>query len=62
MNFILNIKMGGAAMDSADDLARALREVADKLDGIELHAGYGGPILDLNGNSCGAYRVREGQS
>jgi len=54
--------MGGVAMDSTDDLARALHKIADKLDGIELHTGYDGPILDLNGNSCGAYRVREGRS
>ena len=60
MNFIVNIQLGHAAMQTGNDVARALREVADKLDDTELGSGHGGTIVDANGNRVGAYRVRRG--
>lgn len=50
--FELNITLGNDAMQSGPDVARALREVADRIeDGLEAR----GPIRDANGNTVGQY-------
>jgi hypothetical protein len=49
----LEIRMGNAAMQSGEDAARALREVAEKLD----QGATSGPILDDNGNGVGHFEV-----
>ncbi len=60
MRFNLSIKLGNAAMQSGDDVAAALREVADNLsnrfDGLHLPEGSG-RIFDENGNAVGTWEV-----
>lgn len=49
--FRLNIKLGNAAMLTMEDVAQALRDVADKLD-----AGRDqGVVKDANGNTVGEF-------
>lgn len=51
-SFSLDIDLGNAAMQDAADVAHALRDVADRLDGS---AGTDGPIHDDNGNRVGGW-------
>lgn len=58
--FKLEIDLGDAAMKTPDDVARALRQVADTLDtegGRAPVEGYSldGRIRDLNGNTVGKW-------
>lgn len=51
--FTLTIKLGNDAMQTPDDIAGALREVADTVQ-----SGRGnGKIFDLNGNSVGQFDI-----
>lgn len=53
MKFTLTIESGNAAMQTPDDLAEALRRVAD-----DVQAGRGaGYVKDRNGNSVGTYEA-----
>lgn len=58
MTFTLDINIGNDAMQSSDDLAAALRRIADQLETYPLdHLFSDGPgrIHDLNGNTVGRY-------
>lgn len=65
MRFVLTINLGNEAMQTASDIARALRDTASKL----VQGGYGnlasdgdsGPIRDDNGNRVGSWHV-EGET
>lgn len=50
--FRLNIELGNAEMQSGEQIAEALREVADELEWLSLD----GKIFDVNGNTVGSYR------
>jgi hypothetical protein len=49
--FTLSIELGNEAMQTGEDVARALREVAKKLDGGD----DSGRIRDENGNTVGEW-------
>lgn len=50
--FTLEIELGNAAMQDGPDVARALRDVADRIEnGLEAR----GKIRDENGNTVGTY-------
>lgn len=50
--FTLTIELGNETMQNGPDVARALREVADKIEhGLEAR----GKIIDTNGNTVGEY-------
>lgn len=54
----LRINLGNAAMQTGDDVARALREVAANLDERDtLEEGLRVIIRDLNGNRVGQVEV-----
>ena len=53
--FSLKIKLGNDAMQSREDVASALRVVADKLDGGRCE----GFINDANGNNVGKYNWKD---
>lgn len=56
--FSLKIELGNAAMQSGPDVARALREVADRIEhGLEAR----GSIRDENGNTVGTYGPHNGE-
>jgi hypothetical protein len=60
MEFTLTIKLGNAAMCDPLDVARALKELAEKIAsevGTEVNGSWecAGIIRDLNGNSVGTY-------
>ena len=61
MKLELTITLGNAAMTSGEDLALALREVANKLDlyGCTDMVKENGRIRDLNGNTVGTWRTKE---
>ncbi len=52
-SFTLDIDLGNATMQTDHDIARALRETADRLDN-GLVVGY---VRDANGNSVGSWAV-----
>ena len=58
--FTVNIELGNDAMQTPDDIARALHKIASYFDG-ETGATFPelgpvtGKILDLNGNTCGSW-------
>lgn len=54
--FTLTIETGNDAMQTREDVARALREVAEALDGGR----EGGYVRDLNGNTVGSYELALG--
>ena len=56
--FDLKIETGNAAFaDDPGELARILRELADKLDGrFDPDAGISGGLRDANGNTVGQWR------
>lgn len=56
MRFNLSITLGNDAMKDQRDVARTLRDVADR---IELEAGDA-PIHDDNGNKCGRWSFTRG--
>lgn len=53
--FTLTIDCGNAAFDPAPDyeLARILRSMADRLEGLYLDADTTIKLYDINGNHCG---------
>lgn len=59
--FTIQIKLGNEAMQTPDDIAGALEETAQKL--VRRQSQYDpatadeGPIIDLNGNTVGVWRV-----
>jgi len=55
--FLLEITLGGDAMKSPEDIAKALRKVADRL---EAWAGSDGVIHDEEGNKVGFHMYQEG--
>lgn len=59
--FTLTIKLGNAEMQTGDDVAEALRSVAESLDGWDtsLEESWASPrvIRDLNGNQVGTWAV-----
>lgn len=61
-NFKLDIQLGNEAMTSGEDIARALRSVAEKLEDYgAISFGESGPvsrIMDLNGNTVGNWVIR----
>ena len=54
--FVLEITLGNAAMNSEEDVADALREVANLL-----YRGPSSSIYDINGNKVGHYRFETGE-
>ena len=53
--FVLRINGGNAAFkDNPNELTRILRDCADKID----NGRYSGRLLDINGNTVGAYGFR----
>lgn len=55
MKFTLQIKLGNAAMQTSDDIADALRQVAGRHNLAT--PGEFGAIRDLNGNTVGEWKV-----
>lgn len=51
--FTLTLNLGNEAMQSEQAIAAILREVADKVD--QLNLDERGTIYDNNGNSCGGW-------
>jgi hypothetical protein len=60
-HFTLNIELGNAAMESPQDVAAALRKVADRLERIE-SVEANGRIGDLNGNTVGSWNYAPPES
>lgn len=54
-HFTLDLTLGNAAMHTAQDVAAALRKLADKLDYGCSTAGF---VFDDNGNSVGTYQFK----
>ena len=55
MQFKLTINLGNEAMQTDNDIARALRRVVWEVEGgID---NYSGIIKDINGNSVGSYAI-----
>lgn len=54
--FQLSITLGNEAMQTASDLALAMRQVADRL---EREAEFQGWIFDANGNAVGSFTATE---
>jgi hypothetical protein len=60
MDFALSINMDNAAFAdpyNGSEVARILRELADRIDGKELTMGEWRPLQDINGNRVGAALV-----
>lgn len=59
MQFQLTITMGNDAMQSGEDIARALRKLASTLDRVDVVESYypSGPIKDDNGNKVGEWEI-----
>ncbi len=55
MPFNLRIELGNAAMQTPEDIADALRSVANKLESGNTE----GSIRDLNGNTVGEFKIEE---
>lgn len=54
--FTINISMSNAAFESTDsglEVARMLRELADKIEDSDLHQPVSFTLRDMNGNKCG---------
>ena len=58
MRFVLTIQLGNDAMQTGEDVARALRETATLIDyGGVFSIPDGGRIYDENGNTIGSWEV-----
>jgi hypothetical protein len=55
--FVVKIEMGNIAMQTSDDIAEALIDVAAQLKRGKL----AGSIVDANGNTVGDYCARDGR-
>lgn len=53
-HFDLTIRLGNSAMQSAEDIARALRTAADR---IMISGAHSGHIHDINGNTVGGFDI-----
>lgn len=49
--FTVEIELGNVAMMDLEDVARALRRIADRLDA----GSDGGKVMDTNGNAVGTF-------
>lgn len=59
MTFTVKIEMGNDAMKSRFDVARALRQLANKVN----ESGHmNGKIMDFNGNSVGSWEFSDGRT
>lgn len=58
MNVTVTIDTDNAAFadDAGWEVARILRELADRL-AVDIHQCHAGPIRDVNGNTCGTWTV-----
>jgi hypothetical protein len=54
---LVRIDLGNDAMQNGTDLANALREIAEKIDGAEATRIDQGNIRDANGNTVGHYQM-----
>lgn len=52
--FFMKVELGNAAMQTPDDLARALEHVAVQ---VRNRMEYPLPVVDANGNRCGVWTV-----
>lgn len=71
MHFVLDIRLSNAAMQTGEDIARALREIADRLDNDTYYGewdaltpmGQGNVtdiiVLDTNGKRVGTWDIKE---
>lgn len=57
--FTLEIELGNDAMRSDEDIARALKGVAEKVEYDGIISKLPKRIRDINGNTVGHYEVRE---
>jgi len=55
--FVVAVEMGNIAMQTSDDIAEALVDVAAQLKRGKLS----GSIIDANGNTVGSYCARDGR-
>lgn len=57
--FKMNIQFGNEAMQTSQDIAKALRKVADRVEREEITGGtiIGSKVFDENGNSVGRWEV-----
>lgn len=53
-HFVLIINLGDDAMQSAEDIARALQDAARR---IRVSSAYNGSIRDINGNQVGSFDI-----
>jgi hypothetical protein len=61
MQFVLSLKMSGAAFDDpAAETARLLREAAEQVDAAGAVVGTRAVLMDVNGNRCGGWEVIKG--
>jgi len=60
MKFTLELTLGNSAMNSGNDIAHALIDVASRMmnNGYSVKQEMDRKILDSNGNSVGAYHLR----
>ena len=59
--FILRIKLGNEAMQTPNDIARALNDVADRVECTtirQLKNSGSLKVMDLNGNSVGSWQIK----
>lgn len=56
LHFRMTVHVDNAAFQdsAADELARILRQTADRVERF----GTGGKVMDINGNSCGSWKIR----
>ena len=58
--FTLSIELDNDAMQTASEVAEALRKLADRLERGDLReqtTPHGGGIMDINGNTVGEWRT-----
>lgn len=65
MKFTVEIELLNDAMQTADDVAQALRETADRLvdtmggnENLDEHEGKFRNIRDINGNTVGIWQIK----
>lgn len=56
LSFVLSIELGNAAMSTNDDVAKALRDAADKVEGAAVPDQ--GNVRDANGNTVGWWAIQ----
>lgn len=56
--FTMNVDTGNAAFDDpAAELARILRQTADKIERGDYYPGHSVTVLDVNGNDVGRWKI-----